>query len=265
MPIGESTLAANVFAAHVRYLKALLTRGGGSIDERDGIFLYQSPAPLPFLVNGVARTDPSVAAATVLDAAAGVFGDRGFELLCLEGRDDDLRAAAEAAGFQTGSPDPLQHIARLPEPAPGDHSAFDVRLAEDVVDVRDIVAIAQDAHTVYKFPDAFFPELFRVPESILAPDVRAVIVSRQGAPVATAQAFLTGSTVYIGWVAVVPAAARRGLGWLATREAVAAGLSSGGKEAVLLASPMGAPLYRAMGFTDVGALRNAQAPSSPHH
>ena len=222
--------------------------------------MYQSPAPLPFLVNGVARTDPSVAPAAVLGAAAAAFGDRGFEVLCLDGRDDDLRAAAEAAGFQTGSPDPLQATARVPDPAPIDHSAFDIRLAEYAADVDDIVTIAVDAHTVYKFPDAFFREIFRIPESILSPDIRAVIVSQQGTPVATAQAFLTGSIVYIGWVAVVVAAARRGLGWLATHEAVAAGFASGAKEAVLLASPMGAPLYRTMGFTDVGTLRNAQAP-----
>lgn len=254
------TTGDDVLAAHLRYLDALLTRGSGSVQEQDGVFVYQSPAPLPFLVNGVARTDVSVAPAAVLGAAAAAFGDRGFEVLCLEGRDDDLRAAAEAAGFQTGSPDPLQAIDRVPDPAPADHSAFDIRLAETDADVGDIVAIAVDAHTVYKFPEAFFREVFRIPESILSPEIRAVIVSQQGTPVATAHAFLAGSIVYIGWVAVVVAAARRGLGWLATREAVAAGFASGAKEAVLLASPMGAPLYRTMGFTDVGTLRNAQAP-----
>lgn len=254
----------DVLAAHLQYLDALLTHGSGSVQDRDGVFVYQSPAPLPFLVNGVARTDPAVAPATVLAAAAGAFGDRGFEVLCLEGRDDDLRAAAEAAGFQTGSPDPLQTIDRIPDPAPSDTAPFQVRVAETAADVNDIIAIAVDAHTVYKFPDAFFREVFRIPESILSPQIRAVIVSQQGTPVATAQAFLAGNIVYIGWVAVVVAAARRGLGWLATRAAVAAGFDGGAEEAVLVASPMGAPLYRTMGFTDVGALRNAQAPSPSH-
>lgn len=77
-----------------------------------GAFLYASRHSLPFLVNGAARTDPGADAETVVDLAVGFFSDlgRGFEILCLEGRDEDLAEAAEAAGLTIGSPDPMQAL-----------------------------------------------------------------------------------------------------------------------------------------------------------
>ena len=76
---------------------------------------------------------------------------------------------------------------------------------------------------------------------------------------AAAQVFMCADIAYVGWVSVVEKASRRGLGWLVTETVVNEGLARGANAAVLVGSPMGAPLYRKMGFVDVGALRNAYA------
>lgn len=238
----------------------LVPAGGGVALERDGVLLYKSHVELPLLVNGVARIDPRVAPSTVLAAGQEWFGDRGFEVLCLDGRDGDLRELAEAAGCRPGSPDPLQFLDQPPLTAPVDSSEICVRVATDASDVADVVSIVQDAHAAYGFfPEGVFASIFRVPETILSPSVHALILAERGRPVATAQAFLHEDLTYIGWVSVVQTAMHRGLGWLATEEAVAAGFARGARAAALMASPMGAPLYRKMGFSDVGHVRNAYA------
>lgn len=112
---------------------------------------------------------------------------------------------------------------------------------------------------MYRFPDGLFAAMFAAPSSVLSPAIHAVLAYVGGAPVATAQVFMHGEAAYVGWVAVVRNAARRGLGWLITETVVNERLARGAKAAVLLASPPGAPLYRKMGFVDVGWLRNACA------
>jgi len=228
--------------------------------------IYASTAPLPFLVNAAVRTDPNSAPAAVVEAAMVFFGDRGFEILCLEGRDDDLREAAEGAGLRIGSSDPLQFLDRRPDRSPADRSSLEIQVVTDAAGVRDVAAINQDATAVFGswFPDGVFDSIFAMPATVLSPDIYAVVAYERGAPVATAQIFDHGDFAYVGWVAVVREAMRRGLGWLVTEEVANHGFERGAKAAVLMASPMGAPLYRRMGFVDVGTLRNAYSrPYSP--
>jgi hypothetical protein len=251
--------AVTTLDAHVAYLRALTGAGDGTIVDRDGVFLVRNPVPLPFLVNGAARMDPAVEAAAVIEAARSFFGRQGFEVLCLEGRDDDLRAAAERAGFGVSSPTPLQYLDRQPSPSPADRSAVQIRVVEDAAGVAELAAICQDAHAAYGFPRELFDVLFAAPLSVLSRDIHAVLAHEGGAPVATAQVFMYADIAYVGWVAVIQNATRRGLGWLVTETVVNEGLARGAKAAVLVGSPMGAPLYRKMGFIDVGSLRNAYA------
>jgi GNAT superfamily N-acetyltransferase len=249
--------ALTTLDAHLAYLRALTTAGKAAMVEHDGIFLVRNPVPLPFLVNAAARTGAAVEAPVVLEAARSFFGGQGFEVLCLEGRDDDLRIAAERAGLHIGSPDPLQYLDRQPVPSPADRSAVQIHVVDDVAGVAEVAAVNQDASAVYRFPEGLFAAVFAAPSSVLSPAIHAVLAYVDGAPVATAQVFMHAEVAYVGWVAVVPNAARRGLGWLVTETVVNEGLARGAKAAVLVASPMGAPLYRKMGFVDVGWLRNA--------
>ena len=86
-----------------------------------------------------------------------------------------------------------------------------------------------------------------------------MIIERDGEPLATAQVQMQDDTAYVGWVAVATSAGRLGLGTTVTRLVVERGFDEGATAAVLLASPMGAPVYRRMGFEDVGEVRGAMA------
>jgi ribosomal protein S18 acetylase RimI-like enzyme len=245
--------------AHLAYLRALVTAGGGDVLEDSGTFVYRSTAPYPFLVNGAARTDPAVPGADVVRKAREAFGERGFELLCLDGRDEDLRAAATEAGLTVAGTDPLQHLDGPPIAGAPTPPGISIRPVTDVAGVRDVITVNTDAVSVYGFPAGFFDAIFATPETILDPRIEAAVAYEEGEPLATAQVFLHGTLAYVGWVAVARRAGRRGLGRLVTEDVVQRGLARGASAAVLMASPMGAPLYRRMGFVDVGQLRNAAA------
>ncbi len=91
--------------------------------------------------------------------------------------------------------------------------------------------------------------------------IHAVVAYDGDRPVATAQVFLSGNVAYVGWVAVVRDAMRRGLGSHVTRVVVDAGFATGKDAATLMASPIGAPVYRRMGFVDVGYLQSGTWPT----
>ena len=245
--------------AHLAYVETLTDAGGGTVAHDNGIVLYASPHPLPFLVNGVARTDPSVAAKSVVDAALVFFSgrDRGFEVLILEDRDEDLAEAAGNAGLTIGSPDPIQVLAGAPRSGPFDGSGVDVLVVTDEPGVRAVAEVNGDASQVYGLSDAFFPTIFARPDTVLAANIHAIVVYEAERPVATAQIVMRNEVAYVAWVAVVQTAMRHGLGWFVTEKAIEAGIDRGARTTVLLASPMGAPLYRKMGFGDVGFLHNA--------
>lgn len=248
--------AASVFSAHVRYFQALTARGGGQVLDEGGVVAWAGVHPFPFLVNGAAPTDAGVDPDVVLDVTAEFFGAAGrsrYEVLALGGRDEHLVAAAAARDLETSGPSPLQLLDRPLALEAGEALAgVETRWAAAPDDVADVVGVAQRAHRVYGFPDDLWVAVFGQPETILAPDVHVVVASRDGEAVATAQVHMQGRIAYVGWVAVVPEAGRLGLGTLVTGLVVDRGFESGADTAVLEASPMGAPVYRRMGFVDVG-------------
>ena len=245
--------------AHLAYVEHLSLAGGAPAVRDQGVLLFSSPASLPTLVNGAARVDRAVPPGSVIQRATTFFREAGFELLCLDGRDDDLREAAVAAGFSTGSTDPLLHLDRPLAPSLPSAASIEMRLVTDASGVRDVASVNADAGAVYDFPPGFFTTIFARPETVLDTKIQAVVGYEEGEPVATAQVFLHSGLAYVGWVAVARRAMRRGFGRLVTAEVVTRGFRAGARASVLMASPMGAPLYRRMGFVDVGLLRDAYA------
>lgn len=253
---AKDVSSARVFAAHIRYFLALTARGGGQVLDEGGVVAWAGVHPFPFLVNGAAPIDGTVDPDVALDIIAEFFGAAGrsrYEVLALGGRDEHLIAAATARGLEASGPSPLQLLDRpLAREAGEPPAGVETRWAAAPDDVAEVVGVAQRAHRVYGFPDDLWPVVFGQPETILAPDVHVVVASRDGEPVATAQVHVQGGTAYVGWVAVVPEAGRLGLGSLVTRLVVDRGFEHGADTAVLEASPMGAAVYRRMGFVDVG-------------
>ncbi len=84
-------------------------------------------------------------------------------------------------------------------------------------------------------------------------------------PVATTSAIAAGPVGVIGNVAVRPEFQRRGLARLLTTHAIAWQRAQGVRAISLDATPVGRPLYRTLGFTDVAASWYVQAPLRDLH
>lgn len=250
-----------VWHANLRYFREFTRRGGGEVHESDGVLVWVGVHPLAFLINAAVRIDPAVPAAAVLDAAASVFGNRGHEIVTLGGADDDIADAAKRAGYRIGDPDPLQFLSGPLVEQLAESGGLVIRRVDDASGVADVARINSDATTLYGFPEDLFPAIFARPGTVLADDMIAVVAYQDDRPVATAQVMLAEATAYVGWVAVVADQMRRGLGRLVTADVVRAGFDAGADAAVLLASPMGAPVYRRMGFSDVGHARGCTSAS----
>lgn len=256
-----SERAEQVLDAHLHYLRGLTERGGGTAADLGGVMVAANVHPLPFLLNVAARTAADVEPDDVIDRVTAFFveaGRPGFEIVALVGRDDDLVEAARRRGMQVGEhPEPLQARDALLDPnfAPAP-TGVELRWAREERDVEAVIAITRDAHRVYGFPDDVWPTIFGRPETVLAGDLDVLIASRDGRDIGTAQLGHGMVPAYIGWVAVDPGAGRTGVGRYLMRVLVDRAFERGASDIGLLASPMGAPLYRALGFDDVGQIRS---------
>jgi hypothetical protein len=248
-PRTELALTSHVDFFH----KVSLREPGGAVVEEDGLFLYAGPHPLPVLVNGALRLDPHLPASRVIDRAKAFFKarGRGFSVYGLVGRDDDVIEAADAAGMVAfGDPAPLMVLeGKLP---PADvQSEVRIERATTEEHVSAAAAVCADAYAVYGMP-AEVATACLTPRTMLAPDTAVVVAYGADGPVATASALVARRVSYIAWVGTAQRAMRRGLGDAVTRAATTAGLDLGAEVTALVASPMGAPVYRRMGFVDVG-------------
>jgi hypothetical protein len=238
---------------------------GGVVLDEGGVALVAGAHTFPVLVNVVARLDPAVRAGEVLERANAFFGarQRGFTLFCLEDRDDDLAAEGRAAGLAgVVAPAPLMAIdapaADVPAP-PG----VSVQIVTEAGQVDDMASVCGDAYSVYGVPAGLAAAILSPASVVLAPHVSACLASDEEGSVATAQAVATHGTAYLQWVATRQRGFRRGLGAAVTTFATARGFELGASMATLLASSMGAPLYRRLGWSDVGTMVSLTALTPP--
>jgi hypothetical protein len=237
----------------------------GVVHDEGGVALLAGPHWLPVLVNAVARLDPAVSPTDVLDRARAFFGEhkRGYSVLALGGRDDDLLAAAEAAGLvDIGDAAPLMAIEEPPATidVPKGMRIERVTSEEHATAVADICS---DAYAVYRMPVDVPPAVMSPPSILLAPHIAAYLAIDDEGPVATATSLGTHGTAYLQWVGTRPRAFGRGAGAAVTQAATIGGFEIGASLATLGASPMGAPIYRRLGWTDVGLLDNRVAFKPP--
>jgi hypothetical protein len=178
---------------------------------------------------------------------------RGFSVKVRDtGEDDDLRDACLAAGLdQFGVPVP-QMLVRSPLP---DHDGVDGVVLEEIDDeagIADFVAVNTEAYATYGMPAEVLPELFDK-ASALADDPAAhvTVARRGGVAVATAMTFDSDGVASLQWVGTVPSARGGGLGALVTTLTTNSAFERGASSCTLQASPMGEPIYRALGYETI--------------
>jgi ribosomal protein S18 acetylase RimI-like enzyme len=123
----------------------------------------------------------------------------------------------------------------------------------EVTRVRDAAGLAV-AGTVaaagFEVPPDLFAAFFTSHVAAM-PGLSIYVAHAQGRPVSTATAWVGDGGIGIFSVATPPEHRGRGYGSAITARAVEAGFASGADLAWLQASPLGEPVYRAMGFRQV--------------
>jgi ribosomal protein S18 acetylase RimI-like enzyme len=233
-------------------LRELVRRGGGEVHDRDGVLCYASPRPFPALQDGVMRTHGNVAAGEVLAMARDFFGrrERGFSVLIRAHKDEDLRAAAAAAGMhQLGDAPGMVLDQRLADADPP--AGVILRRVETGGDLTAFGELMGLAYESLGMPREIAPQQFRRLETVFAPHIVTFLAYLDDEPAAGAMTIVTHGVAGIYWVGTHPEARGRGLAELCTRAAGNAGFDLGARIAALQASPMGEPVYRRMGYFEV--------------
>ena len=224
----------------------------GELAEAGGAVLCAGGSWIPVVANSAFRTDASVPAVDLVAQADAFFGSlaRGFSVKVRDtGADDDLRQACAAAGMEPfGAPVP-EMLCRAPLPDLDPPDGVSVSLVDDEAGVLAFCAVNGEAYATYGMPTDVMGDLFDRTDVLLADRQAHIVVARRGeVPVATAMIFESDGVASVQWVGTVPAARGQGLGALVTTAVTNLAFARGAASVTLQASPMGEPVYRALGF-----------------
>ena len=214
---------------------------GGAVREQDGLFAFATGIPFS-LFNGCILTEP-VAAELVDEALQWVEGHGTPYRLWIV---DELVAGLGDAPAQHGlelQPDPypgmvLHPVPEAPPPAAG------VEIEEAAPESARQVAV--ESGMPHSIAEQLYARSFADD-----PDVQLFAGRLEGRPVGTSVSIQGGGASGVVAVGTLPNARRRGVGTAVSWAAVDAGRRRGLDTVVLQASPMGLPVYEAMGFRTV--------------
>lgn len=221
---------------------------GGEVGGSPECPFVATGLPVAFF-NGVYPTGPVEEPDKLIADATAFMAERGVPWLLWVrgGMNEALLDAGRRAGLTNAGGPPAMALSAIPEmpPLPEGLEITVVRNVAELNVARDVGARG------FEMPREFVDVL--AAESMLNdPTVAIVTGSVDGVPVSTALVGVTGTTAGIYNVATPPEHRRRGYGEAITWAAVAEGRRLGCDHSVLQASPMGAPIYRQMGYVDLG-------------
>lgn len=207
----------------------------------------------PAISNAAFRRDDGLDPEQFIAAARAFFGERGrgFSVWLRDGvpEDRDLAAAAEAAGLRCVHSAP-EMVLRSPVEAPPLPPGVELRRLSRPEEAEDYWQIAAASYTSIGFPPEVFGH-YTDGSGLLADNVAAFIAYLDGTPVSIAMTIVTDGVAGIYWVGSLEQARGKGLGRITTTAATNAGFDLGADIASLQASPMGQPIYEAMGYETI--------------
>ena len=252
--VADRELGRAIVASHCAFFRRLGRPPGGENLTHLGITRYSSGVDHP-IFNGVFSDDPSSGVdADAIENVLAFFRQRGlpFTWWSLPGRDSaDLGTALVARGLvrETESPGMALDLSQPLDPPP---VPAGLRIAP-VEGTPEMEVYGQTLNAGdFQAPETVARHIPR----ILSPDrgdsrFQFFMGWLDGRPVATSLLFAEAGVAGIYGVATVPDARRRGIGAALTFAAVEAGRRAGFRHAVLVATAMGAPVYRRLGFEEV--------------
>ncbi|HUC04058.1 MAG TPA: GNAT family N-acetyltransferase [Acidimicrobiales bacterium] len=227
----------------------------GSFHQDADMLLYASGSWLPVGGNGAFALHAGSSPSRLIEAADEFFGrlGRGYSIKVRDdGRDEDLRAACEAAGLSAFGQASPQMVCFDPvaDPEPPLGADVSVRRVDDARGLADFVAVNREAYATYGMPADVLPAIFDRPEVVLADDrTFLVVVAVDGRPMAAALTYVDHGVGGVQWVGTVPEARHRRLGHAVTQWTTNVALAHGAAASTLQASPMGESLYLKLGYT----------------
>ena len=221
------------------------------LEATDGWLFGAGGLDHPVIANVAMRIDDEVEASELLARARDFFGarGRGFTLWIRDGTgaDDGLAGAAEALG--------MKHVYEMPEMLLGERpeqpslpAGAELHRVETHEELLAYWRVASSAYVSLGFPPEHFEANRRSEVLLDDPSAAAFRIDLDGEPVSVAMTIATHGVAGIYWVGSLEQARGRGLGRAVTTAATNAGFDLGAEVASLQASPMGRPIYEAMGY-----------------
>jgi ribosomal protein S18 acetylase RimI-like enzyme len=226
---------------------------GAEIEDEPGWLLGAGSASHPAISNAASRRDDGADPGELLARAREFFGERGrgFSAWCRSGQDEDrdLLAAAGAAGLQFVYAMPEMTLGE-PVETPALPPGAELRRLATGEEAADYWRVATASYASLGFPPEVFAG-YTDHAGLLAGNVAAFLAYLEGEPVAIAMTIVSEGVAGIYWVGTLERARGMGLGRAVTAAATNAGFELGAELASLQASPMGKPVYEAMGYETV--------------
>lgn len=223
---------------------------GAAIEAEPGWLFGAGCSTHPVISNGAFRRDDGVDADEFVSRAKEFFAarGRGFSVWVRGGQEEDrdLLTAAEAAGLQLVYEMPEMTLGEKLEP-PELPPGVELRRLTAVEQASDFWRVAISSYADIGFPPEVFTG-YTNHAGLLAENVVAFLALLEGEPVGIAMTMVSHGVAGIYWVGSLEQARGKGIGRAVTTVATNAGFELGADVASLQASPMGKPIYEAMGY-----------------
>jgi hypothetical protein len=231
--------------------RQLFELDSGAVIESENGWLFGAGSPShPVISNAAFRSNDNVDAGEFISRAKDFFDTRGRGFsVWIRGdqpEDQDLTAAASEAGLQLVYEMPEMVLGSLVE-EPHLPDGAELRQLSEAEQADVYWKVAAASYTSIGFP----PEVFggySNHDGLMAENVAAFIAYLDGEPVSIAMTIVSHGVAGIYWVGSLEQARGKGLGRAVTTAATNAGFKLGAEAASLQASPMGKPIYEAMGY-----------------
>lgn len=230
--------------------------GGGDVVEDGPLTLVATGLPIAFF-NGAYLRGPTDDSQRLVAEAVAFFGERDlpFLLWVRHGVCPAMLDAGRAAGLRDAGGPPAMGMAPITE-APPAPPELDIEMITTTDGLRDHASTLRDG---FGFPQHLVDRIIR-PALLDLAEVAIFVGRVDGRPVSTSLMTTSGATAGINNVATVDTFRGKGYGAALTWAAVAEGARRGCTHAILQASESGYPVYRRMGFVDLGRYVQLEGP-----
>lgn len=253
-PVDDRTLVRLGDLSYQEALREQARASAGTVDERDGLLLITGQRAHPIL-NYAVRTDAAVDAQVVFARARRTFDacGHGFTVVTMNAHDDSgMGAAAAAAGLRAlASPPAMFCSHRLEDRALP--SGIRLERVCDETGLASFREVSKTAWTTYGISEDVTAVVFTRLAMVASDHVAAVVAYDGATPLSCALVVLSHGVAGVYWVGTAPAGRGRGLAEACTRAVTNIGFDAGARMVTLQASPMGDPIYRRLGYRQIGS------------